>query len=129
MGSLQVTEPLVVNVARNAQLAAFEDPRFSPLLLEEFPRLEIHLSILSPAEPLMFESEAELLALMRPGIDGLTLSEGSRRATLLPAVWKSIADPNEFLVQLKRKAGLPAVYWSPTLRVERYTAESVGEDL
>jgi AmmeMemoRadiSam system protein A len=128
MGSLEATEPLVVNVARNAFSAAFRDPRFTPVVREEFPQLAIHLSLLSRPEPLEFESEEQVLSLIRPGIDGLTLIEGSRRATLLPAVWTTVADPREFLTHLKKKAGLPANYWSPTVRVERYTAESVGHD-
>ncbi|HUE16117.1 MAG TPA: AmmeMemoRadiSam system protein A [Planctomycetaceae bacterium] len=127
MGSLVATEPLVVNVARNAFLAAFRDPRFTPLTREEFPQLAIHLSLLSHPEPLAFESEAHLLSLIRPGIDGLTLIEGSRRATLLPAVWESLSGPREFLVHLKNKLGLAPDYWSATIQVERYTAESVGE--
>jgi uncharacterized protein len=128
MGSLQATEPLVVNVARNAFTAAFRDPRFLPLVRDEFADLSIHLSLLGKPEPLTFASEAELLSLIRPGIDGLTLSEGTARATLLPAVWKTVSDPREFLAHLKHKAGLRPDYWSPTLRVERYTAESVGAD-
>jgi AMMECR1 domain-containing protein len=66
---------------------------------------------------------------MRPGIDGLTLVEGGRRGTLLPSVWKSVGGPREFLEHLKRKAGLKANYWSDSIRVERYTAESIGRDL
>jgi AmmeMemoRadiSam system protein A len=127
MGSLVATEPLVVNVARNAFLAAFRDPRFTPLAREEFPQIAIHLSLLSHPEPLAFESEAHLLSLIRPGIDGLTLIEGSRRATLLPAVWESLNGPREFLNHLKNKSGLAPDYWSATIQVERYTAESVGE--
>jgi uncharacterized protein len=127
MGSLVATEPLVVNVARNAFLAAFRDPRFTPLAREEFPQLAIHLSLLSRPEPLAFESEAHLLSLIRPGIDGLTLIEGARRATLLPAVWESLSGPREFLIHLKNKLGFAPDYWSATIQVERYTAESVGE--
>jgi AmmeMemoRadiSam system protein B/AmmeMemoRadiSam system protein A len=129
MGSLEPTEPLVVNVGRNAYAAAFRDPRFSQMTRDELPGLEIHLSLLSPPEQLSFESEAELLALMRPGIDGLTLFEGGRRGTLLPSVWKSVTDTEEFLRHLKRKAGLGPNYWSDTIRVERYTTESIGRDL
>ena len=128
MGSLLATEPLVVNVARNAHIAAFRDPRFTPLVREEFPQLAIHLSLLSPPEPLAFESEAHLLSLVRPGIDGLTLIEGSHRVTLLPAVWQTLSDPRDFLIQLKRKAGLAPDYWSATIQMERYTAESVGAE-
>ncbi|MEX0701698.1 MAG: AmmeMemoRadiSam system protein A [Planctomycetales bacterium] len=126
MGSLEATEPLVENVARNAFAAAFRDPRFPPLAAAEFARLDAHLSILSPPQPLGFASQAELLALVRPGLDGLILIEGPRRGTLLPAVWEHLPDPHEFLAHLKRKAGLPPTYWSDTLRVMRYTAESVA---
>jgi hypothetical protein len=129
MGSLEPTEPLVVNVGRNAYAAAFRDPRFVRLTHDEFPRLEIHLSLLSLPEELHIISEADLLAQMRPGVDGLTLMDGARRATLLPSVWKSVGDAREFLAHLKRKAGLAANYWSETIRVERYTAESIGRDL
>jgi MEMO1 family protein len=129
MGSLEATEPLVVNVARNAYAAAFRDPRFGKLTRDEFPRLEIHLSLLSRPEELHVTSEADLIAQMRPGIDGLTLIEGGRRGTLLPSVWKTVSNPREFLEHLKRKTGLPANYWSDTIRVERYTAESIGRDL
>ncbi len=128
MGSLEATEPLVVNVAKNAYSAAFRDPRFVPLAREEFPRIDIHLSLLGRPEPLEFESEEQLLEQIRPGIHGVTLIEGNRRATLLPAVWESVGEPREFLTHLKRKAGLPASYWSRTIRAERYTAESIGKD-
>jgi uncharacterized protein len=126
MGSLHATEPLVIDVARNAATAAFHDPRFPPLVRDEFGKLDIHLSLLSPPEAIEFESEAHLLSLIRPGIDGLTLTEGARRGTFLPAVWETLTEPREFLAHLKRKAGLQPDYWSDTLRVERYAAESVG---
>jgi uncharacterized protein len=128
MGSLEATEPLVVNVAKNAYSAAFRDPRFAPLGRDEFPRIGIHLSLLGRPEPLEFESEEQLLEQIRPGIHGVTLIEANRRATLLPAVWESVREPREFLAHLKRKAGLPVDYWSKTIRAERYTAESIGAD-
>jgi uncharacterized protein len=128
MGSLEATEPLVVNVAKNAYSAAFRDPRFAPLARDEFPQIGIHLSVLSRPEPLEFETEEQLLAQVRPGVHGVTLIEGNRRATLLPAVWDSVSEPGEFLTHLKRKAGLPVDYWSKTIRAERYTAESIGAD-
>jgi hypothetical protein len=129
MGSLEATEPLVINVARNAFSAAFHDPRFPRLTPPEFPRLRIHLSLLTRPEPIEFKSEAELLSRIRPGVDGLTLHEGARRATLLPAVWDTVATAEDFLIHLKRKAGLSLDYWSPTIRLERYETESIsGEE-
>lgn len=126
IGSLQAWRPLLADVVDNAYKAAFEDPRFPPLSREELADLQIHLSLLSPTEPMHFTSEQDLLRQLRPGIDGLVLEDGWRRATFLPQVWESLPDPAAFLSQLKRKAGLPAHHWSDTLRAERYTVESIG---
>ena len=38
MGSLQASEPLVVNVARNAHSAAFRDPRFGAIRVQDSER-------------------------------------------------------------------------------------------
>lgn len=124
IGSLQAHRPLVLDVAHNACAAAFFDPRFAPLDQTEFEQLDIHLSILSPAEPVQFNSEADLLQQLRPGIDGLILEDKGMRGTFLPSVWESLATAEEFLAHLKQKAGLPARYWSNTLTVSRYTTES-----
>lgn len=127
IGTLEARSPLVQDVADHAFAAAFEDPRFLPVKKEELPELHIHISVLSPSEPLQFGSEEELLAQLRPGVDGLILHLGQRRATFLPAVWTSLPDPYTFLAQLKQKAGLPIDFWSDELQVERYTTESFGE--
>ena len=58
------------------------------------------------AENLVFNGEADLLSRLRPGIDGLTIWRGVARATFLPAVWEGLPQPQEFLLQLKRKAGI-----------------------
>ncbi len=126
IGSLEARRPLVADVAANARAAAFEDPRFPPLAAWELAGLAIHLAIVGPSVPLPAESEAELLATLRPGHDGLVLAEGPHRATFLPAVWESLPDPRDFLAHLKHKAGLPRDYWSPTLRFRRYSVEAIG---
>jgi hypothetical protein len=86
--------------------------------------LHIHISVLSPPQPLAFESEQDLLAQLRPGVDGLILEERYARGTFLPSVWEQLPEPLDFLRHLKRKAGLPVDYWSTQLRVSRYTTES-----
>lgn len=126
IGALVAYQPLVQDVAAHAYAAAFEDPRFPPLRPDEFPNLEIFISVLSPPEPMRFSSEEDLLAQIRPGVDGLILQFRHYRATFLPAVWESLPDPYVFLAQLKHKAGLPLDFWSPELRVERYTTEYFG---
>jgi len=124
IGTLEARQPLVFDVVQNARSAAFEDPRFTPLHKEEFPLLEVHISVLSVPEPMTFESEQDLLQKIRPGIDGLVLSAAGHRGTFLPSVWESLPTVEKFWSHLKNKAGLPVNYWSDAIKVERYTTES-----
>lgn len=126
IGSLEARRPLRVDVAENAFAAAFRDPRFSPLRAEETTGLELQVSVLSPPTALRFSGQADLLSQLRVGSDGLILQERGRRSTFLPAVWETLPTAATFLEQLKCKAGLPADYWSETLKVWRYTTESFG---
>jgi len=125
MGTLEPRRALVSEVVEMAYAAAYRDPRFGPLTAAEFARVELHISVLSGAEALEFASEEELLRQLRPGIDGLILSERYARGTFLPSVWESLPEPREFLARLKQKAGLSPDYWSDAIRVERYTTESI----
>lgn len=124
IGTLSPYRALVDDIAHNAYAAAFSDPRFPALGQAEFTQLDYHLSILSDTSPIEFNSEADLLAQIRPGIDGLVLSDNNQQGTFLPSVWEQLPTSQEFLQQLKRKAGLAADYWSDTLKVSRYTVES-----
>ncbi len=126
MGALEPRCPLVTDVATNAYGAAFRDPRFEPLQSGDLERLGLHVSVLSELQPLEVGSEEELIARLRPKIDGLVLREGSHVGTFLPAVWESLSDPGLFVRELKRKAGLPADYWSPRVEIQLYTVESVA---
>lgn len=126
IGTLEARRPLVEEVASNAYGAAFEDSRFPALTGFELERLDIHISILSAAEPMMFSSEEDLVAQLRPGIDGLILEEGRHRGTFLPSVWETIPQARDFLRHLKLKAGLQPDYWSKNIRIQRYTAASVA---
>jgi len=126
IGVLEAFRPLAEDVAENAYSAAFRDARFPPLNAGEFKDLQIHLSVLTPAEPMFFSSEQDLLNQLQPGIDGLILQSGLRRGTFLPAVWETLPKPEQFLRHLKQKAGLPADYWSNTIRVSRYRTETFG---
>ncbi len=128
IGTLEPHQSLAEDVAEHAYAAAFSDPRFPPLTAEEFAGLDVSISILSPPEEIAFTDEGDLLRQIRAGIDGLIIQEGQRRGTFLPSVWESLPDKAEFLAHLKQKAGLPMDYWSESLRVWRYTAESIGEE-
>jgi AmmeMemoRadiSam system protein A len=121
IGSLVAHRPLRDDVIANALAAAFHDPRFPPLTAEEFPHTRVEVSLLSAADAFPVADEADALARLRPGIDGLIFSAAGRRSTFLPQVWEQLPDPADFLTHLKQKAGLPADYWGPDVRLERYT--------
>ena len=125
VGALVASRPLVADVAHSAFSAAFRDARFPALDVDELDDLEIHIAVLSALEPLLVRDEADLLDQLRPGVDGLVLREGAQQGTFLPAVWKNLPDPSDFLRELKHKAGLPLEGWSDSWEVLRYTVESI----
>lgn len=125
VGVLEPIRPLVMDVAANAHAAAFRDSRFAPVGEKEVSMLDIEVSILSATEPMEFSSEEDLIAKLRPGIDGLVLTEGRKHGTFLPAVWDLFPEPRDFLSQLKEKAGLASRHWSENIRMERYTVETI----
>jgi MEMO1 family protein len=127
VGSLQAHRSLLEDVKANAKAAAFLDPRFEPLTQTEFATTRVEVSVLSRSEPLQLASEADAIAQIRPGVDGLILEHGDKRGTFLPQVWDSIPDPAEFLRQLKRKAGLEPSFWAGDLRLLRYTVVKFRE--
>ena len=108
IGSLQASRPLGLDVAENALGAAFRDPRFAPISAQEWPRCRVEVSLLSAPKLVAFADEADLLAQLVPGEDGVILEAEGRRATFLPQVWESLPDKRQFLRELARKAGLPA---------------------
>lgn len=128
IGSIEPLRPLGQDVQENAVGAALRDPRFDPLTAAEYAHVSVEVSLLSAREPIEAAAEEQLLRGLRPGVDGLLIEYGGRRATFLPAVWDALPEPREFLAALKKKAGLPSGFWSPELRASRYTVIKWAED-
>ncbi len=123
-GTIDARRPLAEDVWANAWASAYEDPRFPPVSVDELPRLELSISVLSPLEEMTVASESALLEALEPGVDGLVLSHGAVRATFLPTVWRQLPDARAFVAQLKHKAGWPAAFWPRDLKAFRYHTES-----
>jgi len=121
IGSLQARRSLLADVQANAVAAALQDTRFAPLTLKELPGTDIEVSVLSPMQPMHFTSEADALAQLRPGVDGVVFEFGPYRSTFLPQVWEQLPNVREFMAHLKRKAGLSADFWDADVRLQRYT--------
>lgn len=125
IGSIEAVIPLADDVADNAFRAAFQDPRFPPVAPAEFSELEISVSVLTPSKRLEVSSHGDLLARLVPGKDGLILECKDGRATYLPDVWKSLPEPHDFVLSLKRKAGLPGSYPTESIQWSVYRTEKV----
>ncbi|MEQ9558977.1 MAG: AmmeMemoRadiSam system protein B [Rhodospirillales bacterium] len=123
IGSPEAHRPLLTDVAVNAYAAAFRDPRFPKLEASELPQVTLSISVLSPQAPMTVRDEADLLSQLRPGVDGLVIADGGKRALFLPSVWDQLPDKRAFLAHLKRKAGMAADHWSPAFQARRFVAE------
>lgn len=128
IGTLQACQPLAADVQEHAIAAATQDYRFMPLAASELPEIKIEISRLTPPAPLDYNDPPDLLAKLRPGLDGVILQDGSRRATFLPQVWRQLPDPATFLSHLCQKMGLPAHAWKQgRLQVQIYQVEEFHE--
>jgi AmmeMemoRadiSam system protein A len=127
IGSLEPRLPLVRDVQANAVSAAFRDPRFSPLRVDEFERTRVEVSLLSPLQPITAENEQHALAQLEPGVHGVTFEYGYHRSTFLPQVWEDLPDIHEFMGHLRQKAGLPPDFWDPEVKLARYTVSKWAE--
>lgn len=111
IGRLEAKDPLAVDVCIHAAAAALEDYRFPPVQPDELPFIHIEVSVLTPHQPLEYTSPEDLLNKLRPGIDGVMVSDGVRRATFLPQVWEKVTDKADFMDHLCDKMGVPADLW------------------
>jgi len=118
IGHMAEDAPLGRVVGTMALQAAFQDSRFSPLRLEEWPEVEIEISVLTPFKRVAGYEEIEV------GRDGVLMHKGGRRAVFLPQVatehnW----DRDTMLDRLCRKAGLPAGCWREGAEFHTFQAD------
>lgn len=128
IGTLEAHQPLVDDVRDHAVAAALQDYRFPPVNPDELKEIQIEISCLTQPEELSYLNTENLLKTLRPGIDGVILQEGTRRATFLPQVWEKIPDPGEFLSNLCYKMGVsPDLWLRKKLRVWTYQVDEFHE--
>jgi AmmeMemoRadiSam system protein A len=128
IGTLSGHEPLIQGVRTYALHAAFDDPRFRPLTSKELDRVIIEVSVLTPPQPLSYNDPEDLIAKLRPQVDGVTIRKGIASATFLPQVWEQLPTPKDFLTHLCLKAGLAADAWrEDRLEVETYQVQYFEE--
>lgn len=111
IGYYVATEPLYLNIIKNAISASFSDPRFPPIKQEELKRLKVEVSILTPLKEFKPDNTNHLLEFLEKEKPGVLIEGQGRKALFLPQVWEKIEKPSQFLSRLCLKAGLPSSYW------------------
>ena len=111
IGHIFACRPLYQSVIENAKHAALEDRRFSPVEAKELDEIAVEVSVLTTPRRLEYKSPDDLLAKLRPGVDGVVFGLRGERATYLPQVWDQLPDREQFLRQLALKAGVRADAW------------------
>jgi AmmeMemoRadiSam system protein A len=128
IGALEPSLPLAEDVREHTRAAALEDYRFPPVQPAEAGEISIEISRLTIPQPLDYEGPVDLLEKLRPGIDGVILMDGHRRATFLPQVWEKLPDKVTFLEHLCQKMGSPPDIWRRRkLKVSIYQVEEFHE--
>lgn len=107
IGTIEPIYPIWLGVAKMALSAAFQDPRFNPVSVDELDNLEYEISILSPCQKIDNWHIIEL------GKDGVIVSGQGKSGVFLPQVAEETGwDLETFLNHLCiDKAGLPADSW------------------
>jgi len=106
IGYVEAVLPLANAVQEMALSAAFQDPRFEKLSVDELDDLDIEISVLTPFEEI---DDPELIDV---GRHGLMIRKGSDSGLLLPQVPVQFGwDRLTFLSQTCQKAGLEPDAW------------------
>ena len=120
IGYIHPRRTLDLDVVSVAQQAAFSDHRFKPIAsLSELDSMQIEISLLSPFEPVIDESDIIL------GTHGVCVDINGRTGLLLPQVADGRGwDLHTFLLQVCAKAGYRNECWKqPGAILSRFTAE------
>ncbi len=111
IGALEAYQPLAEDVREHAIAAALNDYRFPPVQTGELNEIQIEVSRLTAPAPLAYSTSEDLLAKLRPHVDGVVLRDGLRRSTFLPQVWEKIPEAADFLDNLCYKMGASPDTW------------------
>ena len=119
IGLIEPVEPLGDGIIEMAKAAAFSDHRFEPLTKEEFDKIHIEVSVLTPPEKISDPNKIIL------GKHGVIVRKGTNSGVYLPQVATDTGwSLDEFMNSLcSSKASLPEDCWKDS-STEIYTFEA-----
>ncbi|MDX9743264.1 MAG: AmmeMemoRadiSam system protein A [Arcobacteraceae bacterium] len=125
IGSLIAHRELFDDLVTNAKKAAFEDPRFRPVSVDELPNISLEVSILTPPTLVEYQNIEDLKSKITIGVDGVILKQGENQATFLPQVWEDIKDFDTFFIHLCKKARLDGNCLDNHPQIYKYQAKKI----
>lgn len=128
IGSLTPERAIAIDLAENAHSAAMHDTRFKPLSKDELQKIDFSISLLTDFEKIEYTSYDDLLDKIKPGEDGILINDGERKGIFLPSVWDLIPNKDDFITQLKIKAGLSPSYWSDEMKIFKFKTVEIKND-
>lgn len=128
IGSVLPSKAIAIDLADNAYAAAMNDTRFQPVNENELKDIDFSIALLTNFEEIEFNSYQDLLSKIKPDLDGILIKDGEREGLFLPSVWKELTDKQDFITQLKIKAGLSPSYWSDNIKVFRFRTVEIKND-
>ncbi len=128
IGSIIAHQMLLDDILNNANAAAFEDPRFSPLDEDELSDLTLEVSVLTKPQLIEYDDFDDLKDKIEVDVDGLILKYGSYHGTFLPQVWEQLPFKDEFLNHLSFKAGTDPSIYEEHPDIYKYQVEAIEED-
>ena len=123
IGYVEAIKPLWQSVQDMAIAAAFQDPRFPPLMPDEFDDIDLEISVMSPIRKISSIDEIEV------GKHGIIIKKGFNQGLLLPQVATEQGwDRDTFLEHTCYKAGLYGDCWKdPDTEIYIFSAEVFSE--
>ena len=112
IGYAEPIEPAIKATIDVAIAAAFNDPRFSAVTKDEYPILDLEVTVLTKPEIITVAHPDQYFDEIEIGTDGLIIQKGYSRGLLLPQVaTENLFGVEEFLEHTCMKAGISADSW------------------
>ncbi len=110
--------------------AATEDPRFTPVNIDELDQIVFEVTVLTPPIEINIEDPEDYLSIIKIGRDGLIVENAYTSGVLLPQVPTEYGwNEEEFLCQTCEKAGLDKDAWKDrSTKVSRFEVTIFKEE-
>jgi AmmeMemoRadiSam system protein A len=129
-GCVKPESSLLDTIIHHAKIAAFQDPRFTPLSTSEYLHVRIELSLLTPLHHLTYSTLSTLKEQITPMQDGVYVQHAQKQSAFLPQVWQQLESFESFFTYLLKEIdlspdALPADLQVYTFQIEKEQDEPI----